>query len=186
MSKGHTKDSTYDVRFYLKDEFAKAVRKQLAGTPPWELFLNEPGMIALYRILGEHKMSLHNQLDEFEAYVAEHTDIDWAEKYPDEQERVFHAQLTAMTIATLQDEEKREYLGREFTIEISGGNPQFQGAFKGDEADEIIKDLQSIFNSGIYGEGPRKTEKGVRKVYTPPMHPGTTVPHPGSNKGGPK
>ena len=182
---------TFDVRFYLKDEFAKAARQD-AYFPFTEDAINgvsdhfvadNPEIVALYKVLAKHGVSLHNQLDEFVDYCVKYAQVeDWETAYPDENERKFHQQLLAMTQATLANPEKCEYLAREFTIERAGGNPDFLGAFSGDEADAIIADLQAIFNSGVYGEGPRPTEQGVRKVYAPKRHPGTTVAHPSAPK----
>ena len=181
----HKPGQTFDVRFYLKDEFARVARKPDALSEKPKLDIDEIRVALLFDVLDKFGMSLHNQLDEFQEYVDKQKAIkDWEKAYPNKDERMFHQQLLAMTERTLADPQKRDYLSREFTVERPGGNPEFLGAFKNREADKIILALQSLYDTGIYDEGPRPTEKGVRQVYAPPRHPGTTVSHPST--GGPK
>lgn len=158
---------TFEVRFYLKQEFAKAVRDGA----------DIPELKPLRDILERHNVELHNQLDEFQAFLLKAQKVEnWKEAYPDGAERKFLQEMEAFTLSTLMKDEKRAYLSREFTIERSRG----KGPFKGNEADALIEDLQTL-NDGdgaLFGESPRATDRGVRKVYRPKRHPGTTGTNP--------
>lgn len=156
---------TFEVRFYLKDKFAKAVRE---GRSLKEL---EP----LNKVLKDHNLGLHNQLDEFEGFLQKLPgESDWDKNFADPEVSKFLKEMKDITVKTVRDPSKREYLSREFTIEPPDG----AAPYKGNEANAVIKDLQKLSTLGIFGEGPRKTEKGVRKVFRPKRHPGTTGNNP--------
>jgi hypothetical protein len=183
---------TFDVRFYLKEAFANAARNHkdlsaqpgMAGDQRGEETSPELSTYILLYALLSIGYGVHNQLDEFQEYVEKHDAItDWEEAFPEENERKFHQQLLAMTKATLADPVKCEYLAREFTVEkLLEDTPQFQGAFtEGKEAEAIMNFVKvTLERFDMAGEGPRPTDGGVRKVYAPKRHPGTTVPHPGA------
>ena len=161
----HNPDKTFEVRFYLTQEFAKAVRMGEAN----------PALDPLRDILTRHNVTLHNQLDEFQNFLLAMQKVDnWGKAYPDPDERKFLRELEAFTLPAVLDDSKRSYLSREFTIERAQG----LGSFKGNEADALIRDLQTLDGSALFGEGPRAMDKGVRKVYQPARHPGTSGPNP--------
>ena len=156
---------TFEVRFYLKEEFAKAVREDRS------LKELEP----LNKVLEDHGLGLHNQLDEFESFLQKlPAEQEWDKTYHDPDVNKFLKEMKDITVKTVSNPDKREYLSREFTIEP----PEGVGPYKGNEANKIIKDLQKLSSLGIFGEGPRETVKGVRKVYKPKRHPGTTGKNP--------
>jgi hypothetical protein len=148
----------FEVRFYLTKEFAAAAR---AGE-------EIPGLAAALKQIGG---SLECQLDEFQNFLFEKQKIgNWEQAYPDAAERKFQKEMEAFTLKTLLNDGKREYLAREFTVAVKGNKN-----FRDSEADAVIAVLQTLDGKGIYGKGPKQTDKGVRKVFFPPRHPGTSA-----------
>lgn len=155
----------YQVRIFLKQEFAEAVSRH--ETPD--------GVKPLMDILARHGAEIdHNQFEEFSGFVK------WAEAnlektpFADEDKKQQMRNLLALTRNSLANEEKASYFKREFTLSM-GGKSQFTGA----EADALIEDLKTL------GDGPLLTSgKGfvpgksyevapVRKSFVPKRHPGT-------------
>lgn len=155
----------YQVRIFLKEEFAKAVKDKR----------NPEAMQPLMDVLAKHNASLdHNQFEEFSTFVA------WAEKnldttkFPDEDKKQQMKNLLALTKNALANPEKQSYFKREFTLSI-GDKSLFTGA----EADALIADLEKLGDDAIIvgGKGfvPGKSYDvpAVRKSYKPKRHPGT-------------
>jgi hypothetical protein len=158
-------EQPYQVRIFLKQEFAEAVN---AGRQPEEI---KP----LMDILGRHNASIdHNQFEEFSKFVK------WAEanidthQFPDEDKKQQTKNLLTLTKNSLANEEKVSYFRREFTLNV-GGKSQFSGP----EADALIADLQSLGDGAIITSGkgfvPGKSYEvpPVRKSFLPKRHPGT-------------
>jgi hypothetical protein len=158
-----SREKTFEVRFYLKEEFAKALRQGQ----------DLPELKPLKDVLTRHDVGVHNQLDEFQSFLTKLQKIEnWEQEVQDPDHRLFLRELEEFTLKTVLDDSKREYLGREFSVEPKNG------PYKGSEADRLIKDLQALEPFNLFAKGAAKTEKGVRKVYRPKKHPGTTGPNP--------
>jgi len=160
-----TNKRPYQVRIFLKQEFADAVS---GHTTPKE-------MKPLMDILKRHNASLdHNQFEEFSKFVT------WAEanldktKFDSEDQKQQMKGLLALTKNSLANEEKRSYFAREFTLSV-GKKSLFTGA----EADALIADLKTLGDDAIITPGkgfvPGKSYAvpAVRKSYVPKRHPGT-------------
>lgn len=158
-------EQPYQVRIFLKQEFADAVNGDKA---PEEV---RP----LLDILAKHGASIdHNQFDEFTKFVT------WAEAnldktvFPDEDKKQQMKNLLTLTKNSLANEEKASYFRREFTLSM-GGKSQFSGP----EADALIADLQALGDGPIITSGkgfvPGKSYDvpPVRKSFVPRRHPGT-------------
>jgi hypothetical protein len=158
-------DKPYQVRIFLKKEFAEAVTRD---APPAEV---KP----LLDILARHDASIdHNQFDEFSKFVT------WAEAnlektpFADEDKKQQMRNLLTLTKGSLANEEKASYFKREFTLSIKGKS-QFDGA----EADALIEDLKTLGDGPIITSGkgfvPGKSYEvpPVRKSFLPKRHPGT-------------
>jgi hypothetical protein len=152
--------SPYQVRIFLRQEFAEAVS---CGTTPKEI---QP----LMDILAKHEASIdHNQFDEFTAFV-KRAEAGLETPIPKEQVQA----LLALTKASLANEEKRSYFAREFTLSMKG-----KSMFTGNEADALIADLETLGDGPIITSGkgfvPGKSYAvpPVRKSYKPKHHPGT-------------
>lgn len=158
-------EQPYQVRIFLKKEFAEAVSRDAA---PAEV---RP----LMDILAKHDATIdHNQFDEFTKFV------NWAEAnldktpFPDPDKQQMMKNLLALTKGSLANEEKVSYFKREFTLSIKGKS-QFSGA----EADALIEDLKTLGDGPIItgGKGfvPGKEYEvpAVRKSFLPKRHPGT-------------
>jgi hypothetical protein len=158
-------EKPYQVRIFLKEEFADAVNRD---APP-------PEVKPLMDILAKHDASIdHNQFDEFSKFVK------WAEAnvdthaFPSEDKKDEAKKLLALTKNSLANEEKASYFKREFTLSIKGKS-QFSGA----EADALIEDLKTLGDGAILTSGkgfvPGKSYdvEPVRKSYVPKRHPGT-------------
>ncbi len=158
-------EQPYQVRIFLREEFANAVN---ADKSPDEI---KP----LMDILARHDATIdHNQFDEFSKFVK------WAEAnvdtapFPDEDKRQQAKNLLNLTKNSLANEEKASYFRREFTLSI-GGKSQFSGP----EADALIADLQGLGDGAIITSGkgfvPGKSYDvpPVRKSFVPRRHPGT-------------
>lgn len=150
----------YQVRIFLKQEFAEAVSRH---EKPKEI---QP----LMDILSRHNAIIdHNQLEEFTAFIKD-AEAGRQTKIPQEQVQA----LLTLTKASLANEEKRGYFAREFTLSIGG-----KSMFTGKEADALIADLQTLGDGPIITSGkgfvPGKNYvvPPVRKSYKPRRHPGT-------------
>ena len=150
----------YQVRIFLREEFAEAVSR---GRTPKEV---QP----LFDVLAKHDASLdHNQFDEFSTFV-KNAEAGLPTPIPQEQAQA----LLALTKASLANEEKRNYFKREFTLSIGG-----KSMFKGNEADSLIADLEKLGDGPIITSGkgfvPGKNYvvPPVRKSFKPKRHPGT-------------
>jgi hypothetical protein len=158
-------EQPYQVRIFLKKEFAEAVN---ADKAPEEI---QP----LMDILARHNASIdHNQFEEFSKFVthAERT-LDLTKPAEnDKQQQMIN--LLTLTKNSLANEEKASYFKREFTLAI-GGKSQFSGP----EADALIADLQKLGDGAIIESGkgfvPGKSYDvpPVRKSFVPKRHPGT-------------
>lgn len=155
----------YQVRIFLKQEFAEAVSRH---ETPAEI---KP----LMDILARHDAEIdHNQFDEFSGFIK------WADAnlentpFPDEDKKQQMRNLLALTKNSLANEEKASYFKREFTLSINGKS-QFNGA----EADALIEDLKTLGDGPLLTSGkgfvPGKSYEvaSVRKSYVPKRHPGT-------------
>jgi hypothetical protein len=158
-------EQPYQVRIFLKKEFAEAVAR---GTTPAEV---QP----LMDILAKHGAEIdHNQFDEFTKFVK------WAEAnldktpFPDEDKKQQMHNLLSLTKNSLANDEKVSYFKREFTLSIKG-----KSQFNGPEADALIEDLKTLGDGPIItgGKGfvPGKSYEvaPVRKSFLPKRHPGT-------------
>ncbi len=160
-----SEERPYQVRIFLKKEFAEAVSRH---ETPKEI---KP----LMDILERHNASLdHNQLEEFSKFVA------WADEnldktpFPDPDKKEQMQKLLTLTKNSLANEEKRSYFAREFTLSV--GN---KSVFKGSEADALIADLEKLGDGPVITSGkgfvPGKSYDvpPVRKSFVPKRHPGT-------------
>ena len=156
-------DRPYQVRIFLRKEFADAVNK---GITPKEI---QPLIDAMDR----HGAAIdHNQFEEFSKFV-QWADASLAKMQPSEQKDHFE-KLANLTRGSLADEEKQSYFKREYTLRIG---PKSQ--FNGPEADALIADLEKLGDGPIITSGkgfvPGKSYEvaPVRKSYVPKRHPGT-------------
>jgi len=148
----------YQVRIFLKQEFAEAVS---SGKTPKEI---QP----LLDILAKHDASIdHNQFEEFSNYVKNWKTADVP--FPDDQRKP----LRDLTEKSLADPEKSSFFKREFTLRIAG-----ETLFSGDKADALIADLQTLGDSSIltqgkaFAHGNGREVTPVRKSFVPKNHPG--------------
>ena len=151
----------YQVRIFLREEFAEAVSH---GAAPKEV---QP----LFDVLAKHDASLdHNQFDEFSTFVKNAEAGLEIKAFPKEHIPA----MLALTKASLANEEKRAYFKREFTLSIGG-----KSMFTGSEADALIADLEKLGDGPIITSGkgfvPGKNYgvPPVRKSFKPKRHPGT-------------
>jgi hypothetical protein len=177
MSEAKKDQRGFEIRFYLKDEFAKALRKGES----------HPGLTPLNDVLVKHNVGLHNQWDQSVKTLKEMQQVrNWDQSTMSEQEKKWGWDMEVYILDRITsdcDERGRgwvpsDYLRREFTIERAD-----HGMYKGNEADQLIADLQSLYEApdSVFGEGPHDRDRGVRKLYRG-IHPGTTVPAPGQGK----
>ena len=154
----------YQVRIFLREEFAEAVSR---GAAPKEV---QP----LLDVLAKHNASLdHNQFDEFSTFVRQAETNPDAITFPTSDKEQIQ-KLLALTKASLANEEKRNYFKREFTLSIGD-----KSMFTGKEADALIADLEKLGDGPIITSGkgfvPGKNYvvPPVRKSFKPKRHPGT-------------
>jgi len=153
------KPRLYQVRIFLRQEFADAVNR---GQTPKEI---QP----LLDILAHHKARIdHNQFNEFTDYVNNWKTADVP--FPASEREA----LRDLTKKSLADPEKRSWFKREFTLSIEGVT-----MLDGDKADKLIADLQTLGDGAIlikgkaFAHGPGREVTPVRKTYVPRHHPGT-------------
>jgi predicted GNAT family acetyltransferase len=154
------KQHPYQVRIFLKQEFAEAVSRH---ETPEEI---QP----LLDVLAKHEASLdHNQFEEFSTFV-KNAEAGLPTPIPAEQVQA----LLALTKASLANEEKASYFKREFTLAIKG-----KSMFNGAEADALIADLEKLGDGTIitsgkgFQPGKNYVVPPVRKSFKPKRHPGT-------------
>jgi len=155
-------EKAFELRLYLTEAFANAARNGQS----------DPAMKPLQDVLDRHGAKLKSELHKIQDFLLKKQKVtNWEEQHPRERGRNFLFNLEAFALRTICDESKREYLARDFYVSMNG-----RKMFRGDEADDLIRDLESLKSSGILGTGPRINrgrEPGVRKVYFPKHHPGT-------------
>ncbi len=153
------KPRPYQVRVFLKQEFAEAVNRK--SIPP--------EMKPLMEVLAKHNAKLdHTRLQEFSDFVK------IVEEHPEIQTKGTVQKLYDLTKNSLANPEKRSYFAREFTLSVNG-----KMMFTGPAADALIADLKTlgdgpILTSGkVFRPGKSKDAPTVRKSYLPKHHPGT-------------
>lgn len=154
-----TKPRPYQIRLFLREDFAAAAARQ--ETPQ--------GLKPLFDVLARHHAALsHTQLEEFESFVK------IVEEHPEIANKGTTKKLYALTKASLATPEKRREFAREFTVSIEG-----RLMFTGRQADALIADLRAlgdgpILTSGtVFRPGQAKKATPVHKTYLPRRHPGT-------------
>lgn len=174
-----TTERPYQVRIFLKQEFAEAVNNYPRPKEKDAHFdLREALPEAakpLKDILEKHGAGIdHNQFEEFSSFVG------WMDanfdkmRFADEDKKQQMQRLVTLTKGSLADAEKCSYFKREFTLSM-GGKSQFSGS----EADALIADLNKLGDDKIITSGmgfvPGKSYAAdpVRKSYVPGRHPGT-------------
>lgn len=178
----------YQVRIFLKEEFAKAVRQRIAdeaalktGAKVKVEYLPE-GIKPLTRILEKHDAKIdHNQFDEFRNFVVNALD-DWEngpileiENAAPGEQKEHDRKLAILTTTSLLTDEKRPFFKREFTLAMNG-----KTTFTGNEADALIADLETLGDGPVLTGGtvfipnrPSRDVGPVRKSFVPMRHPGT-------------
>ena len=154
-----TKPRPYQVRIFLKEEFAEAVSRK---SIPAE-------MKPLMDVLARHNATIdHNQLEEFTAFVKA------IEAHPEVLNQGSLKKLFDLTKNSLANPEKRSYFAREFTLNVNG-----KVMLVGHQADALIADLRKLADGDIltsgkaFRPGQDKAVATVRKSYFPKRHPGT-------------
>jgi len=148
----------YQVRIFLKKEFAEAVSR---GITPKE-------MQPLLDILAKHGAVIdHNQLEEFSQFVID-AEAGRKTKIPADQV----AGVLALTKKSLTNPEKRSYFAREFTLSMGGKDLLY-----GTAGDALITDLKTLGDGPIltsgkaFAHGKGWDVEPVRKSFLPKKHP---------------
>ena len=113
----------YQVRVYLRDEFAEVARRDP----------DDPAIKPLADVLGRHRAAMKCQFDAFAGYVAE-AEERGTENYP----------LYAWTKATIEDPAKKEKYLKSFTLYVDGNE-----VYAKQQADALEADLQPLVGGGL-------------------------------------
>lgn len=159
------KKRPYQVRIFLRQEFADAVKnKQMRDE-----------LQPLAEVLMKHDARIdHNQFDEFSDFLVKADAKMAANDFASAQEKDYTQKLATLTRNSLANEEKQSYFKREFTLSMKG-----KTLFDGAEADALIGDLEKLGTDSLLTAGkgfvPGKSYDvpAVRKSYVPLRHPGT-------------
>lgn len=131
----------HQVRIYLNDADAELARR-------------DPGsdrLTPLRSILSRHRAELRNQLQAFEAYVAE-AERDGVEAFP----------LYKWTKATIEDPEKRAKHLKAFAVRVGG-----EEVYARDAADALAADLEPLVGKGLITRLSRHDTNPANNIRLP-------------------
>ncbi len=134
----------HQLRIYLPEEVAKIARTDAKA----------PALKRLTDVLAAHRATLVNQLDAFEAYVAE-AEREGLDKYP----------LYKWTKATLEDPAKRLKHIKAFAVRVED-----REVYSEQEADFLDAALRPLVGGGLIAALSRHDTDPANNLPIPPEH----------------
>jgi hypothetical protein len=139
-----TEPLKYQIRLYLNERSAEAVRKDI----------DNPGLAPLADILRGHGATLINQLDAFEGYVA-HAEQNGVENFP----------LYRWTKAVIEDPAKREKHLKAFSVHVAD-----QEVYAREIADALEIALQPLVGGELITRLSKQDTDPKNNPQPPPEH----------------